>query len=132
MQYLLFMLLSITTANGCGDQNSSAKKSGPLYQYWIHSHEDDGDNFKAYRPKDYDFPVSRGRDGFEIKADGQFIWNRIAPADGNERVPGTWAWEADKVMLATFDEGTHITRLRLTILDVSKEMLKVQIKWVHD
>jgi hypothetical protein len=132
--YLLHLtLLVLLAVNGCSSKEDSGNKSNNLYQYWIHSHEDDGDNYKAYRPKEYDFPVSRGRDGFEIKSDGQFIWSRIAPTDGHERIPGTWAWEKEgELMVATFDEGSHITRLRLTILDVSKEMLKVRIEWVHD
>ncbi len=52
-----------------------------IFKHWIHSHEEDGDDYRIFRPSSYEFPLSRGREGFEIKENGTFIWYRIAPAE---------------------------------------------------
>ena len=44
-----------------------------IYKHWIHSHEEDTEDKKVYRPSTFEFPPSRGRDGFEIKENGEFI-----------------------------------------------------------
>src|SRR5438034_663791 len=40
---------------------------------WLHSHEEDADAAKVYRPDDYPFPPARGRMGFELKPDGSLL-----------------------------------------------------------
>jgi hypothetical protein len=61
-----------------------------LFQKWIHSHEDDRDDIRVYRPVDYDFPPARGRDGLAFRSDGVYVRSPIAPTDGNLEVIGTW------------------------------------------
>lgn len=52
-----------------------------LYNLWFHSYEEN-DNYKqVYRPSSYDFPLSRGRDAFEIRKNGDFISYSIGPDD---------------------------------------------------
>jgi len=57
---------------------------------WLHSHEDDKDGMRAYRPADYNFPPSRGRQGFKIEEDGTFTVYGIAPTDGRKIEKGSW------------------------------------------
>ena len=52
-----------------------------LYNVWFHSYEEDTEDIVVYRTRDFKFPPSRGREGFEIKASGEFIKYSIAPTD---------------------------------------------------
>lgn len=45
-----------------------------LYQYWIHSYEEDELIKKVYRLSSFEFPPSFGREAFEIKKDGEVIF----------------------------------------------------------
>jgi hypothetical protein len=67
-----------------------------IFEHWIHSHEEDTEDVKVYRPHDYVFPPTRGRTGFEIKENGEFIQYDIAPACGVEKVMGRWKAEGKK------------------------------------
>ena len=44
-----------------------------LYQYWIHSYEEDEQTKKVYRSSSFEFPPSFGRKAFEIKRSGKVI-----------------------------------------------------------
>ena len=52
-----------------------------LYNLWFHSYEEDDNSKSFYRPSSYDFPLSRGRDSFEITKNGDFISYTIGPVD---------------------------------------------------
>ena len=71
-----------------------------LYGRWVHSHEEDTDTDMVFRPEGFPFPPSRGRLAFELKPDGTLVEDAIAPADGSERVAGTWDLEeADALVM---------------------------------
>jgi hypothetical protein len=57
---------------------------------WLHSHEEDTPTTTVYRKADYDFPPSRGRQGFELSHDGTLAQKTIGPADRGQHVRGTW------------------------------------------
>src|SRR5438067_5415234 len=63
--------------------NSNIKQEfqGIFGKHWIHSHEEDKGDVKVYRPSTFNFPLSRGRDGFEIMQNGTFIMYSIGKAD---------------------------------------------------
>ena len=62
-----------------------------LWQHWVHSFEDDGPGFRAYRPKGYAFPPARGREGFPWSATGATCStrSRAATATPRWRAPGS-------------------------------------------
>ena len=37
-----------------------------MFKHWTHSREEDSEGIKVYRPNEYNFPPSRGREGFEL------------------------------------------------------------------
>jgi hypothetical protein len=61
-----------------------------LQRRWVHSHEEDTAGEMIFRPKDYQFPPSRGRLAFELRPDGSYVETAIGPADRPEQVTGTW------------------------------------------
>lgn len=93
---------------------------------WLHSHEEDTEEFKVYRPLDFNFPLSRGpRPGFELKENGQFIRYDPAPNDAGwlESV-GHWRAEEEnkiKVHLPGIGPDT------LDIVSLEEGILKIQV-----
>ena len=57
---------------------------------WIHSFEDDKDGTQAYRPKTYEFPAARGREGWKFEEDGIVKKQAIGPTDAYVSKEGTW------------------------------------------
>ncbi|NUQ23162.1 MAG: hypothetical protein HUU34_04365 [Saprospiraceae bacterium] len=114
----LLLLLAITASCGV------SKKSPPteLYNHWTHSHEEDTAGAKVFRPSTYAFPLSRGREGFEIKADGSFTRYAIAATDGTEKMPGQWKMKGKGVIEVTLDNKT-VAPYELVVVSVEKEKL---------
>lgn len=88
LNFLLILLSISLTANTCNREEIEMRKIIDIY--WQHSYEDDKGDTIAFRPKEYDFPPSRGREGFEFKENGLFYKYMIAPADGIVTVQGSW------------------------------------------
>jgi hypothetical protein len=97
-----------------------------LLREWTHSHEEDGKDVQVFRPQGYHFPPSRGRIGFEIKKDGEFVLYDIAPADGSEKVLGRWtAPDKNKIQVRFDDAAKSFT---MSIISLDKDILKVKIQ----
>jgi len=97
-----------------------------LFKKWIHSHEDDEGDVKAYRPDIYQFPPARGRSGLTLKENGEFIQHNIHPADrGTVPVKGNWKDLSDnKIFKITLEDGTSY---QIEIMSLEDEMLKIKI-----
>ena len=65
-----------------------------LEQVWVHSHEEDTPAEMVFRPAQYRFPPSRGRQSFELRADGTMVQGRPGPSDRRAKGQGTWTVEA--------------------------------------
>ena len=71
-----------------------------IVRHWVHSHEEDTQDTKVYRPANYNFPLSRGRSGLEFQAGGSFIYHGIAAGDGPTELSGRWALaDQDHIMI---------------------------------
>ena len=60
---------------------------------WIHSYEEDKEGIEVYHTSTFNFPLSRGRTGFEIEKNGTFIQYGIGPDDRQKKVEGNWTIE---------------------------------------
>ena len=94
-----------------------------LERAWVHSHEDDTADETVYRPADYAFPPSRGRQGFELRADGSCLETAIGPTDRPEEATGTWEL-ADDGTIVLSRPGEPDERLR--VISVSQDRLVVE------
>ncbi len=99
-----------------------------LYRRWVHSHEEDVGDIQVYRPEDYPFPPARGRTGFEIQENGDFIQDAIAPTDGTRTVHGHWQAAGPNAVEVEFDDNRR-RPLRLDIVSVSPELLRARLTW---
>ena len=97
-----------------------------LQQSWIHSHEEDTDTETVYRPADYDFPLSRGRSGFELKPENKLAEINIAPTDGTTEKDGSWELKSEKDDLKLELNPDSPAKRDLQIKSVSKNRLVVK------
>lgn len=118
------LILSITSpAFGCTDRVSNVLSSA-IYQHWIHSYEEDVEEMQIYRPHDYQFPPSRGRDGFEIKENRQFIFYTIGATDRPQAIVGKWEL-LDETKLKVSLEGREDQSFTLEVVELRDQYLKV-------
>ncbi|WP_225986548.1 hypothetical protein [Rufibacter sp. LB8] len=125
-QLFIFCLLAVgLMAAKCG--SSSDLPESAYGRTWLHSYEEDSADVRTYRPNSFDFPPSRGRTGFIVKKEGDFIRLAIAPTDGLEEQPGTWQATGKKQLQVKFNSPKHGTE-ELELISVSPEVLKVRRK----
>lgn len=126
----IFAGLLLSCQAGRSTNNSEGRDSLPpgIYKYWSHSYEEDTEEWKAYRPDEFDFPPSRGREGFGLKKDGQFILYKIAPADGLLSIEGKWELIQESTIKATFSDPDYLPKV-FKIISLEDEVLK--IRWLE-
>ncbi|MGL5793498.1 MAG: hypothetical protein ACRC06_03680 [Waterburya sp.] len=100
--------------------------SSTIFQYWIHSREEDTDKVKVYRPSDYQFPPSRGRDGFEIKEDGEFIQYGIGATDRPQEMIGSWQAEGDNKIRISL-KNQRQDSYTMQIVSCEERLLKIRL-----
>ncbi len=95
-----------------------------IFKHWIHSYEEDTEDVQVFRPSDYKFPRARGRYGFEIKEDGEFIQYRIGPTDRPEKVLGRWKAEGkDKISVSFDDKEMSYT---INVISCTSDVLRIK------
>jgi hypothetical protein len=70
-----------------------------LHGHWVHSHEEDSEDELVFRPADYDFPRSRGRQSIELRPDGSYSERRPGPVDVPEESTGSWKLDGGRLEL---------------------------------
>jgi hypothetical protein len=96
-----------------------------LKRHWIHSHEEDTQDVRVYRPAGYDFPPARGRRGFEFREGGALVYFGIARADGSELFPGRWTIAGTTRVRIDVD-NERIQPFILEVVSCDDETLKVR------
>ena len=95
-----------------------------LQKRWLHSHEEDSDTEMVFRPASFKFPPSRGRAGFDLKANQSYIDIGIAPTDGPQESTGTWKLHDDQLEL--FKPSSPTPARTLQIVSADKNRLVVR------
>jgi hypothetical protein len=95
--------------------------SGPpeeLMKRWLHSHEEDTQTERVYRPSTYSFGPSRGRMGFELRPDGSCTWIGISPRDGSAEQGCRWEHRRNAEEVLTIElSGGNRQELQVVSLD---------------
>lgn len=91
----------------------AAIEAASLVGRWVHSREEDTAGQSVYRSADYAFPPARGRDAFELQADGTSIDAPIAPGDGNLSARGRWELQGDLLHLYSAGAKTPSRTVRI-------------------
>ncbi len=92
---------------------------------WLHSHEEDSATERVYRRSGFDFPPSRGRDGYEFRPDRSATYIGIAARDG--AAPNACKWRvrtgARPEIVLTFPNGQQRV-LQVTSVDQERLLIK--------
>ena len=88
-----------------------------LCQGWVHSYEEDTDAETVYRPVAFDFPPSRGRNGFRLDSDMSCSRIGIAKTDGSDVTEGTWEIVGEHPLRIRVDFGDTSQILMVRALD---------------
>ncbi len=123
MKRNFFILLLLAAA--CSPMKRAEKAFGDnLFQHWVHAHEEDHAEYRAFRPAGYELPPSRGREGFEIRRDGSFMHYPIGTADAPGKAPAKWKLKGRSTLLVTPDDPAS-PPFELRILETEKDLLKI-------
>jgi hypothetical protein len=98
-----------------------------LFKKWMHSREDRDNrkNVSVYRSSDYPFPPSRGRRGFEIKRNGEFILHEIGRTDRPIRIVGKFTVEGPDSIKVYLEDKNPFT-LRIVAIEDDGQILRVE------
>ncbi|MCB0592643.1 MAG: hypothetical protein H6557_27970 [Lewinellaceae bacterium] len=121
--YPLFFILLFASA--CSSAKRAEKAfGGSIFQHWVHAHEEDQPEYRAFRPAGYELPLSRGREGFDIRRDGSFMHYPIGAADVPGEAPAKWALKNKAILVVTPDDPARPS-FELRILEAGKDLLKI-------
>ncbi len=96
-----------------------------LCQHWMHSHEEDTESEMVFRPANFKFPPSRGRRGFELRADGVLISTGIGPTDRPLETQGKWKFD-NAGRLAFYSASQQEPTRVMEISSVDKDRLVIK------
>jgi len=107
---------------------SNDKLPDEIFQHWVESKEekDDIEQIFIYRPKEYNFPPSRGRRSFEIKKNGEFIIHEIGPSDRPVILVGHFEVKGENIIKVLFNQKEK-EPIAIKIVSVEKMMLKIKL-----
>src|SRR5512132_1623383 len=108
------------------EQAAAAGQYAPaIFRRWIHSREEDTGGLEVFRPEGFAFPPSFGRDGFEMRKDGQFVQHDIGLADEVVQVLGRWTSLGSQRVSVSF-EGTEREGYSFEIVAVDESVLRIR------
>lgn len=111
---------------GCLKNPMNNELPPEIFKHWIHSREEDIADVRVYRPRDYNFPPSRGRERFELRENGEFIRYSIGPTDGLQKITGTWKAEGGNQIRVSF-EAQRQESYTMQVVSCDEKLLKVRL-----
>jgi hypothetical protein len=91
---------------------------------WMHSHEEDTASEMVFRSASFNFPRSRGREGFELRPDQSLVEIQPGAADRPEKTDGRWELQSGK-KLVFFKHGSAQPTRSLNIVSANDDRLVV-------
>jgi hypothetical protein len=91
---------------------------------WVHSHEEDTETQRVFRAADHPFPPSRGREAWELGADGSFVVRRPGPSDEPGETSGSWALDGRELRISEGDADA--AERAITVIEVEPGRLVVR------
>src|SRR6266705_1628456 len=122
ISFALILAFSGASSDLCAQNCSPSKLYGKV---WVHSHEEDTDTVKVYRPSTFTFPLSRGRDKFEIKKNGIFLIYSVGHSDRLNESAAHWE-RIDKSTIKVAPDNSEISPFRLRIVSCAENRLTIQ------
>ena len=120
----LFLLSMVSL--GCLENPMKNELPPEIFKHWIHSREEDIETVRVYRLSNYEFPPSRGRDGFEFRENGEFIQYGIGPTDRMQRILGTWTAEGENQIRVSF-KAEQQEPYTMQVVSCDESLLKIRL-----
>lgn len=125
MKVKILPLLGLVVFMATACNSSKKMPSAYIYQHWKHAHEQDETKARVFRPANFDFPPSRGREAFEIQKDGTFIRYAIGANDVPVKMTGKWTMKKRKTIQVTLDDPS-VKPYTIEILELNNDLLKIK------
>jgi hypothetical protein len=93
-----------------------------LYQHWVHSHEEDTETERVFRPASFAFPRSRGRSAMALKSDGSLVETGPGPIDRPQEGQGSWKLAEDNT-LSIHETGKKKPKRTMKIVSLDRNRL---------
>jgi hypothetical protein len=92
---------------------------------WIHSREEDTSTEMVFRPASFNFPLSRGRMGFELRADRSLVEIGSGAADRPQETPGRWDLrEGNEVLFYPLSSSEPSRAMQILSADADRLVIK--------
>lgn len=98
-----------------------------LKQTWIFLEEDVKTLLREFRPKGYEFPPARGRDGYEFQENGELIYHGIGAADQPTEIKGKWELDTINQIIKISFYKNKLPSQRLEVKSLTKDVLKMKV-----
>ena len=125
---LLAICLFPLLAPSCSQEQEKQAANLELLQKqkWFFSNEEFRGDTVYFRPESYEFPRSRGREGFQFKEeDGKVTYYAISPADMPMVLEATWTYD-DEIL--SFDipgnEFSDPRKYQFKLLELNKDVME--------
>jgi len=108
---------------------SAQQLPSEIFKHWIYSHQDKDPrpSVSVFRPSDYRFPPSRGRRGFEIRRNGEFILYEIGSDDRPVKKVGEFKVEGpNKIKVFFEDKKESAFTLGIVSFEDNNNLLRVE------
>ncbi|MGA2134557.1 MAG: hypothetical protein ABSH50_19885 [Bryobacteraceae bacterium] len=96
-----------------------------ISQAWRHSHEEDSADEMVFRPATFAFPRSRGRAGYDFRADGSVTVSGPSPEDKQSTTEGHWELPASDTLILTLPNEIR----KLQIVSATPDKLVLRRNW---
>jgi hypothetical protein len=126
MVRLISFVLILTFASVSTNLYAQNCPPSKLYgNVWVHSHEEDTDTVKVYRPSTFQFPLSRGRDKFEIKKDGTILIYSVGSSDRLNQIAAHWK-RINKFTIKVTPNKPELSPFTLRIISCVEAKITIQ------
>jgi hypothetical protein len=125
--YSVLMIIVVFSCKGTGKTTSevTASDRSLIQKHWVHYHEGDTPGTQVFKPFDFDFPLSRGREAYHFQSNGKLTFYRIAPNDLIEPSNGKWTLLNDTTIRIEYI-GNEYPATELILIDVSPDRLIIR------
>jgi len=93
-----------------------------LVGIWTHSHEEDQGDIQVFRSSGFNFPRSRGRSSYELRAEGSLGGYRPGPDD--RHVPSTGHWDLQGNQLIITPETESPVHYQVVSLEPGRMLVR--------
>jgi hypothetical protein len=119
----LVIIAFLILLSSCSSSKVSTEDVKALQNQWIHSHEEDQNQVRTYRTSDFEFPPSRGREKFNLMADGELEYVPLSPNDQPVKYKGKWEIQGTTLIFEYNQKS-----IEYKILEISNKTLKLKSK----